>query len=125
MSVFLGHRADGCSPVFLAYGHHPLSTILHPDVPFWRQIDRTSPLTIYGKLSQHGVQAHVNGHLHSVFGQRLHMMHKSFAQGMLQDRDLSCVCILQGPSVHSKSLDLKTSLGDIPLEATQRLRVVC
>lgn len=76
-------RADGCSPVFLAYGHHPLSTILHPDVPFWRQIDRTSPLTIYGKLSQHGIQAHVNGHLHSVFGQRLHMMHKSYAQGRL------------------------------------------
>ena len=91
VSVFLNLRADGCSPVFLAYGHHPLSTILHPDVPFWRQIDRTSPRTIYGKLSQHGVQAHVNGHLHSVFGQRLHMMHKSHAQGMLQDRQLSSV----------------------------------
>lgn len=86
ISVFLHLRADGCSPVFLAYGHHPLSTILHPDVPFWRQIDRTSPLTIYGKLSQHGVQAHVNGHLHSVFGQRLHMMHKSYAQGMLNPK---------------------------------------
>ncbi|KAL3155831.1 hypothetical protein ABBQ32_012842 [Trebouxia sp. C0010 RCD-2024] len=76
-------RADGCSPAFLAYGHHPLSTILHPSIPFWRQIDRRSPATIYGKLSQHGVQTHLNGHLHSVFGQRIHKRHRSLAPGRL------------------------------------------
>lgn len=76
-------RADGCSPAFLAYGHHPLSTVLHPSIPFWRQIDRSSPETIYGRLSQHGVQVYVNGHLHSAFGQRLHKRHRSFAAGLL------------------------------------------
>ena len=76
-------RADGCSPAFLAYGHHPLSTVLHPSIPFWRQIDRSSPETIYGKLSQHGVQVYLNGHLHSAFGQRLHKRHRSFAAGLL------------------------------------------
>ena len=34
-------------------------------------------------LSQHGVQAHVNGHLHSAFGQRVHMLHKTKVGGML------------------------------------------
>lgn len=75
-------RSNGCAPAFLAYGHHPLSTVLHTAIPFWQQIDRTSTSTMYGMLSQHGVQAHVNGHLHSAFGQRVHMLHKTKAGGM-------------------------------------------
>ena len=74
-------RSNGCAPAFLAYGHHPLSTVLHPDIPFWQKIDRSSTLTLYGMLSQHGVQAHVNGHLHSAFGQRVHMLHKTRVGG--------------------------------------------
>eukprot|EP00884_Botryococcus_braunii_P004718 jgi/Botrbrau1/14247/Bobra.0381s0008.2 len=81
------HRAEGCAPTLLAYGHYPLQVITqapgaapHSDGKSgngWRSVKEV--------LLSHGVAAYVSGHLHSVFGRCLHRLLPNSFGGYLAD----------------------------------------
>ncbi len=87
----LSLTSRGCDPApLIAFGHHPLSTIAHPHIDFpmrngsqfssaqhnMLQLDGWKSATLKELLSIHGVSMYLCGHLHDVFGSRLHRMHE-------------------------------------------------
>lgn len=65
----------------MTYGHYPLPVIAEPDTKPWIRGGEGSADTKTGSLvdvlTNHGVTAYLSGHLHGVFGQRVHRMHVS------------------------------------------------
>lgn len=89
------HWGPGCRPATIAYGHHPLSVIVYEgddgeddgvseDAPHSgagdksgeaRGSERRAPRRLEHVLAGYGVSAYLAGHLHDVFGRRMHRLH--------------------------------------------------
>ncbi|EIE20379.1 Metallo-dependent phosphatase [Coccomyxa subellipsoidea C-169] len=72
-------RSQGCSPALVTYGHYPLPVIAEPDTKPWsgQGDSRARTGSLLDVLTQHGVSAYLSGHLHAVFGQRVHRLHRA------------------------------------------------
>lgn len=98
-------RTKKCPTPIIAYGHYPLSTIAYPETRPWWLLDTPAPpaaaaatgdspeaarkaaaarklasasmqgATLQSVLEKHGAQVYLCGHLHALFGPRLHRMH--------------------------------------------------
>lgn len=79
ITQYCRHRSQGCSPAVVVYGHYPLPVIAEPDTKPWRAGGAGGAKTgsLMEVLTQHGVTAYVSGHLHAVFGQRVHRLHSA------------------------------------------------
>lgn len=98
----LSSRAQKCVTPIIAYGHYPLGTIAHPDTRPWWQPDPPASdstldsskdplvvslqgMTVQSVLEKNGAQMYLCGHLHALFGSRLHRLHpRSNSSGVLQ-----------------------------------------
>ena len=67
---------QGCQPLLIAYGHFTLSTIAYPERSLW-VVPGQATERVEDVLMRHGVVAYLCGHLHEVFGSKLHRMHAS------------------------------------------------
>ncbi|CAL8465131.1 g4666 [Coccomyxa elongata] len=85
--TLIAARSQECSPALVVYGHYPLPVIAEPDTNPWRKggAGGAKTCSLMEVLTQHGVTAYVSGHLHAVFGQRVHRLHSAPDGGHLAE----------------------------------------